>query len=112
MSLKSFLLKIARRILEQVLSVINQQINIVQQQVLDYLMNFINQTDQIWRGDDADVFVAEFKGQIAPALQQLVGATTNTHNGIRQAADCIDAADQKVRNMVDDLVNDFTAIFS
>ena len=111
-SLKKLLLKIARRVLQQVLATIQQQINIVQQQVLEYLMNYVNQTDSMWRGDDADVFVAEFKGQVAPVLQQLVGATTNTYNGIQQAADRIDAADQKVANMVDDLVNDFTAIYN
>lgn len=110
--MKKALMKIARRVLEQVQDTIQQQINIIQQQVLEYLVNYVNQTDSMWRGDDADVFVSEFNGKIAPVLRQLVGATTNMSKGIQDATDRIDAADQRICSQVDDLVNDFSAIYS
>lgn len=111
-SVRRALMKIARRVLEGVKQTIDQQINVIQQDVLDYLLNYVNQTDSMWRGDDAEVFVAEFNGKVAPVLRQLVGATGNFRKRIGEAEERIDLADQRICSMVDDLVNDFSAIYS
>lgn len=106
-----YLLKVARAVLEGVLQEITRQINIVQQQVIEELKNYVSRGfDDIWQGDDALQFKDKVMKRAIPGAEQIVGITTNTHSGIIRAAEVIQNADRQATQMVGDLNNTFSQI--
>jgi uncharacterized protein YukE len=112
MAIKALLLKLAFKILQQVISEIIKQIAKVQVDVLDEMKKFVMQGfDDIWRGEDADQFKEKVLKSAVPLAEYLVGITTNTSNGLNNAAQVITRADQKVNQMVSDLNSTFSKIY-
>lgn len=113
MPFKKFLIKLARRILDQVLQVIQQQINRLQQEVMEEITNIIrSQLTDMWQGEDADEFAQRVEGQVLPVLDSLIGVVTHSHSGLQQAADIITRADQAASQMVSELNNQFANIYN
>jgi uncharacterized protein YukE len=112
MSFKKFLIRLAIKILEQVLNVIYQQINRLQQEVVEQVENMVfQQMDDFWRGEDAEMF----KSDVANALQEaaeIIGLTQRTCTGLERARDVIIRADQQASNLVSDLDRTFSRISS
>lgn len=112
MGFKSFLLKLARKILQQVLDSWMQQINIVQQQVLEEITSILGNHENIWRGEDADQFQEIVNKQVMTAVQQVLGISTQTHQGITQAAEIISQADAQAAQLVGELKGVFSRIYN
>lgn len=113
MSFKSFLIKLARRILDQVLQVIQQQINRLQQEIMEEMTNIIrSQLTDMWKGEDADEFAERVERQVFPVLESLIGVVTQSHAGLQQAADIITRADSQATQMVAELNSQFANIYN
>lgn len=112
MALRSALLKLARRILEQVLSEVTKQVNRVEQEILEQARNLITQGfDDVWRGEDAEQFKEKVNNQAIRQAEGVIQITVGTHDGLVRAADVITRADQQVAQMVSDLNNTFSHIY-
>jgi len=113
MGLTSFLLKLARKILEQVLESWTQQcVNVIQQQVLEEIMGIIGNRENIWRGEDAEQFQEVLQKQIVSSVQDIIGVSTRTCDGLRQAAEVITQADTQAAQLVSDLKGTFARIYN
>jgi hypothetical protein len=110
--MRSVLLKLARRVLEQVLNEVNRQVNRVEQEILQQMRNLITQGfDDVWRGEDADQFKEKVNNQAIRQAEGVVTITVSTHDGLVRAADVITRADQRVAQLVENLNNTFGRIY-
>jgi WXG100 family type VII secretion target len=109
--IKKLLMKIARKVLEQVFSVIDQQIQRIEQMVLQAVLRHVTNLDEIWRGEDAEAFKAEFNGKFIPEVNRITGVTHNTKDSLMRALDRIDQADRQISSQIGDLVQEYARIF-
>lgn len=110
-SLTDFLLKLAIKVLGQVLSEVTKQINRVQNEVISEMQRWVTQGfDDIWRGEDADQFKEKVMKLMIPDLDKVVNVVTNTHNGLQEAAEIVVKADQSAYQMVSDLAGLYAKI--
>lgn len=108
----SVLLKLARKVLEQVLNEVNKQTNRVQQEILDEMQKYITQGfDDVWRGEDAEQFKEKVMRTAVPQAQSVITFNTATHTGLINASDVVTRADQRVSQLVSDLNNTFSRIY-
>ncbi len=112
MSLKSMLLKIARKVVESVLERITQQLNVID----DQIYRFVDQAIQTivsgaWQGDDADRFVDEMRSLSIPKIHELRDTIQQTGQSLSSALDVIDQADEQARTLVDNLADTFRAVY-
>jgi uncharacterized protein YukE len=112
MSLKSLLLKIARKILQEVISTITKQMNIVQQQGEEVLRGFTKTImDGAWVGPAADEFVDELSNMVIPKVNTTHSSINNLVRGIERALNTIEQADKTAADMVGDLDSLFSKIY-
>jgi uncharacterized protein YukE len=112
MPLTKLLIKLAMKVLERVLNVINQQINRVQNEVIDQIDGIVFRgMDDFWRGEDAEMFKADVSRALQEAAE-VVGLARGTYQGLERARDRIIQADQKAASVVSDLQQIFGKISS
>lgn len=112
MSLRKALIKLARRVVEQVQSGLNQQLDVVQDQIRRPIEAIIQEVvGGVWRGAGADAFVEELSNLIVPTSGRIADRITDTGQRIAKAVDIIDRADEQVNNMVNNLADTFEAIY-
>jgi uncharacterized protein YukE len=112
MSIARALLRLARRIVEQVTAQLMQQINIVEDQVNREINNYIQRiVGGAWQGDDAERFVDELSSLVLPDVSEILNAVTETNTCINSAVTALNEADQRVTNLVGDLAERFRQIY-
>lgn len=110
--LQAALIRLARAILNSVITQLNQQFDIVQDQALTPLRNMIQAvTGGIWRGRGADAFVDEVSSLMIPGIGVVGENITAVNKNIQRAIDVMDRADSQVNTMVNSLGDVFGNIY-
>ena len=110
---KQFLLRLARSMVQNALSQLTQQFNVVEQQAHRPMQMMVQQVvGGVWVGRGADAFVQEVSSLAMPKVNQISQRISTTQRNIQFACDCIDRADELVRsNKVNPLSDLFGAIY-
>lgn len=103
------LLKLALRILREVISEIVKQTKIVES-VGDAIKTYIPMTSS-WQGEAADAFRQEVQTRVLPEIASIIGAMMGISAGIERAATTIQDADTKAVARVEDLASKFRNIY-
>jgi uncharacterized protein YukE len=108
----SVLLRFARQVVQNVLSQLTQQFNIVQEQAYSPMQAMVQQvTDGVWVGKGADAFVEEVSGLMMPGVGKIGDGINVFSKNITNAMDVMDRADEQVSGMVNALGDIFDSIF-
>jgi len=108
----SVLLRFARQVVQNVLSQLTQQFNVVQEQAYSPMQAMVQQvTDGIWVGKGADAFVDEVSGLMMPGVGKIGDGINVFSKNIQGAMDVMDRADEQVSGMVNALGDIFDSIF-
>ena len=108
----SVLLRFARQVVQNVLSQLTQQFNIVQEQAYSPMQAMVQQvTDGVWVGKGADAFVDEVSGLMMPGVGKIGDGINVFSKNITNAMDVMDRADDQVSGMVNALGDIFDSIF-
>ena len=109
---RSILIRIARQVLNTVLSQLSQQFDVVTDQALSPMRMIIQQvTNGVWVGQGANAFVEEVSSLMIPGVGQ-VGTNINTiADNLRFAVDVMDRADEQVNTMVNGLADIFDGVY-
>jgi uncharacterized protein YukE len=111
--LTSILLRIAKAVLQQVLSGLMQQFNVVQEQAMAPMRAMIQAvTGGIWIGQGADAFVEEVSSLMIPGVGKVGNNITKLHKDLEHARDTMDRADSDVKNLVTGRLADAFNFFS
>jgi uncharacterized protein YukE len=103
----NFLMRLARLIVENVLSQLMQQFSIVQNEALAPMRSMVQQvTGGAWRGDGATAFVEEVNSLMIPGVGRVGETITKLNSNIRFAQDTITQADQKVNRLIQSKITD------
>lgn len=95
------LIRVARAVLEGVLSQLAKQLSVVEDQALAPMRAMIEAvTGGIWVGDGADAFVAEVASIMIPGVGQVSSHISTISNNLKFARDVIDRADEEINRMV------------
>lgn len=112
MSIMSVLLRFARQVVQNVLSQLTQQFNIIQEQAYSPMQAMIQQvTDGVWVGKGADAFVEEVSGIMMPGVGKIGDGINQFSKNIQNAMDVMDRADEQVSGFVNSLGDIFGGIF-
>lgn len=99
--MKSALLRLARAVLETVLSRMAQQLNTVQEQALAPIKAMAQQVvGGVWIGEGANAFVDEVFSMVVPGVTQSGEHISTMSTNIQKARDIVDRADEEVDQMV------------
>ena len=108
----SLLLRFARLVVQNVLSQLTQQFNIVQEQAYSPMQAMVQQvTDGVWVGKGADAFVEEVSGLMMPGVGKIGDGINVFSKNITNAMDVMDRADDQVSGIVNALGDIFGSIF-
>jgi len=98
---QKLLIRLARKVLDNVLSQLMQQFNVVQDQALAPMRSFIQAvTGGIWIGNGANAFVEEVSSLMIPGVGKVSEQITTMHGNLGKARDIIDRADEEVDRLV------------
>lgn len=96
-----FLLRLARAVLENVLSQLGQLLNTVQEQALSPMRMMVQAvTNGVWIGKGADAFVEEVMSLVIPGVGQVADQISTMSSNISNARDIIERADEEVNQLV------------
>ncbi len=110
--LKKTLLKVARKVVEHVMSQLMQQLRIVTDQAINPMQIMVQQvTGGIWRGKGSDEFVRVVTNMMMPDARKVTDHITTVNKNIRFAIDRIDQADVKANTAFQQLGDTFSKIF-
>lgn len=99
--LQKMLIRLARKILENVLSQLTQQFNVVQEQALSPVRTIMQAVmDRAWVGDGANAFVSEINSLTIPGIGRVGDSITSMNSNLQSARDIIDQADEAVSRIV------------
>ena len=94
MSLKKALLRLARKVVEHVISELTRQLNVIQDQTVNPMQLMVQQvTGGIWKGQGADEFARVVTSLVVPDTQKFSNELTTVSKNLRFAMDRIDQAD-------------------
>jgi hypothetical protein len=107
-----YLLRFARKVVQNVMSQMTQQLNIVQEQAYNPMQQMVQQVvGGVWVGRGADAFVEDVSNMMMPNVNQIMDTIGITNRNIQNAIDVIDRADDQVNNSVNGLADLFGSIF-
>lgn len=110
-SVKRMLIRIARAVVQNVMSQVTQQVNIVENEVKATLRSYVQEVvGGVWTGKGADAFVATLQEEAVPMSDTLMDEITQINTNITTALDIMDQAEAAVQNMVNSLEDTFSAI--
>jgi hypothetical protein len=105
--MQKLLMRLARKVLENVLGQLTQQFNVVQEQALAPIRMIVQSvTDGMWKGDGADAFVQEVSSLMIPGVGKVGSNITSMNSKLQQARDIMDQADQAVSRIVSSKLED------
>ncbi len=106
------LLRLARQVLQIVLSQLTGQLNIVQDQALAPMRGMVQQVSNgVWIGEGANAFVEEVSSLMIPGVGQVADHITSLHKNLQRACDIIEQADSQVKTKINPVGDIFDAIF-
>ena len=109
MSIMSVLLRFARQVVQNVLSQLMQQFNVVQEQAFKPMQMMVQQvTNGVWVGKGADAFVEEVSSIMMPGVGKIGDGINLFSKNIQNA---MDRADEQVSGFVNSLGDIFGGIF-
>jgi hypothetical protein len=112
-AIKKALLRLARAVVQGVMSQLMSQLNIVRESALAPMRLIVQQVmGGVWRGDGANAFVEEVSSLMIPGVGQVADHITIMHKNLQNAVDVIDQADQQANSKVNALADVFDAIYS
>ncbi len=112
MSIMSVLLRFARQVVQNVLSQLTQQFNVIQEQAFSPMQAMVQQvTDGVWVGKGADAFVEEVSSIMMPGVGKIGDGINVFSKNIQNAMDVMDRADEQVSGFVNSLGDIFGGIF-
>lgn len=112
MSFKSMLIRFARKIVQNVLSQLMKNLNVVQEQAFSPMQAMVSTVmDGAWTGKGADAFVDEVSNLMMPGVGRIGEGITTYSSNIQNAIDVIDRADEQVNSFVNGLADIFGGIF-
>ena len=96
-----FLLRLARSVLDSVLSGLMQQFNVIQEMALAPVQMMMQAVvGGVWKGKGADAFVEELQSLLIPNLETAMQDVTQYSNNLRFAQQVIEQADETVNRLV------------
>lgn len=108
MALFGALIRMARKILQGVLSQLTQQLNIVQNAALAPMRAMVQQVmGGIWIGQGANAFVEEVSSLMIPGVGQVMDHITFMNTNLQRAMDIIDDADKRSQSLANSLGDTF-----
>lgn len=112
MSIMSALLRFARQVVQNVLSQLMQQFNVIQEQAYSPMQAMVQQvTDGVWVGKGADAFVEEVSSIMMPGVGKIGDGINQYSKNIQNAIDVMDRADEQVSGFINSLGDIFGGIF-
>jgi len=112
MSVRSALLRLARRVVENVMSQLMQNLNVVEEQSLNPMRTMVQSVvDGIWTGNGANAFVDEVSNMMIPGVGQVMDNIQRTHDNISHAVNVIDRADEEVNQLIGSRLVDSFAFY-
>lgn len=113
MSISSFLFRMARAVVQQVLGQLTSQLQIVQQLALAPMRMMIQTvTGGAWIGEGANAFVQEVSTLMIPGVGKVGSQITFMSQSLNKAIDTMDQADAKVKSIAQNIGGIFGGIFS
>ena len=113
MSTFSALLRFARQVVNNVLSQLTQQLNVIQEQAHAPMKAMIaDVVGGVWVGKGADAFVEEVSGIMLPGVGRISDHITKFHHDIGYATEIMDQADEQVTTMANGLADIFDGIYN
>lgn len=110
--LHRMLIRLARKILSSVITQLNQQFDIVEDQALNPMRMMVQAVvGGIWVGASADAFVNEVSNIMIPDVGIVGTNITTVNTNIQSAIQIMDQADAQVTSMVNSLGDLFDGIF-
>lgn len=107
MSVRSMLIRLARTVVQNVISQMTKQLNIVEEQTFNPMRAMIQAvTGGIWRGEGANAFVDEISSLMIPGVGRVMEQISQTTSNIQCAVDVIDRADDEVNRLVTSRLTD------
>lgn len=106
------LIRIARSVVQNVLSQLTKQLNVVQEQAYSPMQQMVQQvTGGIWVGKGADAFVEEVSSLMMPGVGRIGDGIGSYSKNIQNALDVMDRADEQVSGVARGIADIFGAIF-
>ena len=106
------LIRMARAVVDSVLSGLTQQLNIVEQAAMTPIKAMVQQVvNGIWIGNGANAFVNEVSSLVIPGVTQISSHITGMTSNITKAREIIDQADQATQNLVKSQLHDAFGFF-
>ena len=106
------LMRLARKVVEGVLSQLNQLLNMVQELAMAPMRLMIQQVmGGVWRGNGANAFVQEVSSLMIPGVGKVASTITNLSNNLKFAQSVIDRADEEVNKIVKSKITDTFKFF-
>jgi len=111
-AIKKALMRLAMKVLENVLQQLMQQFNTVQELALAPMRAMIQEvTGGVWRGKGADAFVEEVSSLMIPGVGKVAENIQTFSGNLQFARDVIDRADEEVDRLVRSKVFDAFKFF-
>ena len=108
----SVLLRFARQVVQNILSQLTQQFNMIQEQAYSPMQAMVQQVmDGVWVGKGADAFVEEVSSLMMPGVGKIGEGISTYSKNIQNAMDVMDRADEQVSGIVNALGDIFDGIF-
>jgi uncharacterized protein YukE len=99
--IKKMLIRIARKVLEGILSQLMQQFNVIEEQALAPMRAIVQAvTGGVWRGEGANAFVDEVSSLMIPGVGRVGEHIDTIGKNLRFALDTMDRADEEVNRLV------------
>ena len=112
MSIISAVLRFARQVVQNILSQLTQQFNVIQEQAYSPMQAMVQQVaDGMWVGKGADAFVDEVSSIMMPNVGKIGDGINLFGKNIQNAMDVMDQADEQVSGIVNSLGDLFGGIF-
>ena len=106
------LMRLARKVVEGVLSQLNQLLGMVQELAMAPMRMMIQQvTGGVWRGNGANAFVQEVSSLMIPGVGKVASTITGISNNLKFAQSVIDRADEDVSKLVKSKITDTFKFF-
>lgn len=109
---KKLLMRFARKVVESVLSQLNQLLKTVQDMAMAPMRQMIQQvTNGVWRGNGANAFVQEVSSLMIPGVGKVATTITGLGNNLKHAQSVVDRADEEVSKIVKSKITDAFKFF-
>jgi len=112
MSMFSQLLRFARMVVQNVMSQLTQQVNVIEDQAMSPMRNMIQEVvNGVWIGEGANAFVEEVSSLFIPGIGRVAETINIVNSNLQHAIDVLEQADQQVTSLVNSLGDLFDGIY-